>query len=384
VSAEAISSEAALADLTRALVRDRSHAVLVSVPGPETDILMGALADRLAAGLQVVRLAAQAETAEAFCARILDRLEEPPVFPAEAHLLRLAQNLAARGSALVLLLRDADSIPTATLQRLGGIAAQSHRGLRLGLVVEIDGTPERDAVANLLAALGSGAQKIGLDSHERSPGAEVAGRRPGAAVLRRRARPRTGWTFAVSVAAGMGLALLGVDQLGDAAVARAFAELAENTTRWTPPRAIPAGHASTRETGPAIAEVALAPEPPLSKLASRQQASEEEEALAELTSLQEGPEQAQEGPEAEASERLARAEPAEEMPVAALAPLASVSLNARPWARIEVDGRDVGITPLADLPLAPGRHRFRAHLPGGVVVERLERVGASGLHLSFP
>ncbi|MCZ6783003.1 MAG: hypothetical protein O7G30_06800 [Proteobacteria bacterium] len=64
--------------------------------------------------------------------------------------------------------------------------------------------------------------------------------------------------------------------------------------------------------------------------------------------------------------------------------LALVSLNARPWARIEVDGRAVGITPLGELPLTLGRHRIRAHLPDGRRVDRIVQVGVDGLHLIFP
>ena len=61
-----------------------------------------------------------------------------------------------------------------------------------------------------------------------------------------------------------------------------------------------------------------------------------------------------------------------------------VSLNARPWARIEIDGRDVGVTPLADLAVSPGLHRFRAHLPDGRVIERDLRLDRDRNHISFP
>ena len=65
-------------------------------------------------------------------------------------------------------------------------------------------------------------------------------------------------------------------------------------------------------------------------------------------------------------------------------PTIAVSLNARPWARIEVDGREVGITPLGDLPLSPGPHRLRAHLADGRVVERVVQIDAYRDHISFP
>jgi hypothetical protein len=61
-----------------------------------------------------------------------------------------------------------------------------------------------------------------------------------------------------------------------------------------------------------------------------------------------------------------------------------VSVNARPWARIEVDGREVGVTPLGNVPLEAGPHRFRAHLPDGRVVERTTDVDAHRDHVVFP
>jgi hypothetical protein len=61
-----------------------------------------------------------------------------------------------------------------------------------------------------------------------------------------------------------------------------------------------------------------------------------------------------------------------------------VSLNADPWAHIAIDGRDVGVTPMADLELTEGPHRFRARFPDGRVMERTLRVDAVRDHLSFP
>lgn len=82
------------------------------------------------------------------------------------------------------------------------------------------------------------------------------------------------------------------------------------------------------------------------------------------------------------AEPVARAEPS----VEAAPPVRTVrlSVNARPWARVRIDGREVGVTPLADLPVAPGRHRVRAELPDGRSHERVVEVGERDLYLSFP
>jgi hypothetical protein len=47
-----------------------------------------------------------------------------------------------------------------------------------------------------------------------------------------------------------------------------------------------------------------------------------------------------------------------------------VQINARPWARIRVDGVDVGPTPLSHVRLAPGRYEFEAAFPDGRRVQR--------------
>lgn len=47
-----------------------------------------------------------------------------------------------------------------------------------------------------------------------------------------------------------------------------------------------------------------------------------------------------------------------------------VNVNAAPWASIEIDGIEFGETPLAEIPLLPGLHKFVAKMPGGRVIER--------------
>jgi hypothetical protein len=61
-----------------------------------------------------------------------------------------------------------------------------------------------------------------------------------------------------------------------------------------------------------------------------------------------------------------------------------VSVNADPWAEIEVDGKSVGETPIARLPVAPGRHRFLARMPDGRVLERELDIAREGGRLVFP
>jgi hypothetical protein len=75
--------------------------------------------------------------------------------------------------------------------------------------------------------------------------------------------------------------------------------------------------------------------------------------------------------------------PAVEPPVAEpLGPLA-VQINASPWANIEVDGIDLGATPLANIPLFEGAHSFRARMPDGRVIERTVEIDAERRFISF-
>jgi hypothetical protein len=54
---------------------------------------------------------------------------------------------------------------------------------------------------------------------------------------------------------------------------------------------------------------------------------------------------------------------------------------AEPWAKVLVDGREVGATPLMRLALAPGSHRVRLEHPSSRPVERTVTVAAERTEL---
>jgi hypothetical protein len=83
------------------------------------------------------------------------------------------------------------------------------------------------------------------------------------------------------------------------------------------------------------------------------------------------------------------AEPRIAQPLAVEPPLAetfgllAVQINASPWATIEVDGINLGATPLANIPLLAGAHSFRARMPDGRVIERTVEIDAERRFISF-
>ncbi len=75
--------------------------------------------------------------------------------------------------------------------------------------------------------------------------------------------------------------------------------------------------------------------------------------------------------------------PAVEPPLAkTLGPLA-VQINASPWANVEVDGIDLGATPLANIPLFAGAHSFCVRMPDGRILERTIEIDAERRFISF-
>ena len=61
-----------------------------------------------------------------------------------------------------------------------------------------------------------------------------------------------------------------------------------------------------------------------------------------------------------------------------------LSVNARPWATISLDGTPIGETPLGELRVAPGPHVVSARLPDGSVVERRVEARAGDVYVVFP
>jgi hypothetical protein len=75
--------------------------------------------------------------------------------------------------------------------------------------------------------------------------------------------------------------------------------------------------------------------------------------------------------------------PADALPRAeTLGPFA-VQINASPWANVEIDGIDLGATPLANIPLFAGVHSFRVRMPDGRVIERMVEIDAEKRFISF-
>jgi hypothetical protein len=86
---------------------------------------------------------------------------------------------------------------------------------------------------------------------------------------------------------------------------------------------------------------------------------------------------------ARAAEPPVHEPPAVEAPrVEAVGPFA-VQINASPWANVEVDGIDLGATPLANIPLFAGAHSFRVRMPDGRVIERTVEIDAEQRFISF-
>jgi type II secretory pathway predicted ATPase ExeA len=61
----------------------------------------------------------------------------------------------------------------------------------------------------------------------------------------------------------------------------------------------------------------------------------------------------------------------------------AIGINATPWALIEIDGTQVGETPIADYELTEGPHTFRAYFPDGVVEEKVVLIDESTRSVVF-
>jgi hypothetical protein len=59
-------------------------------------------------------------------------------------------------------------------------------------------------------------------------------------------------------------------------------------------------------------------------------------------------------------------------------------MNASPWAHIELDGRELGTTPLAGVPIEIGTHHVVVRFSNGRVLEETLEVDAYRRYFRFP
>ena len=430
-----------LIDLERALCRDRSHVVVAARPSAERTLLAKALPGRLAGSLCVLRLALAAVSEQELAPALLQALGQDPAPDAEARILEIARELERGGSALLLLVQDAEELAGPMLTRLGDLARVS-QGVRLALFAGPAGEGDEGFFARLVAGLGVGAQKIELptlpgappasrpsqvrreDAPVRRPAREAPRSRPESqpAAPPRRARlervepaaaredisvtqpgassaaRRSGaFTLAAFVSLGLGLAVFGgvlgprppqppepsgtvpgsLEALGQQLVA-------ESLARAVAPAGVPTQSPSALWNGGTVAPRIALPPP---ALRATSLALPVALPTPKPAALPDPPRTPPRGSDAGSHDPPAPGPPAarpEPAPPPTSPPAVTVSINATPWARIEVDGRDLGLTPLGNVRLSAGAHRFRAHLPDGVVVERTVEIDANRNHVAFP
>ena len=357
-ASRSIESEVAFAAkaLRDALCRDRAHLVLVG-DRPVLSRAPRQLAAEIEPAVQTIVLRLERRSAEDVAPLLLAALGWRGDVNPELRLSTALAEVSNAGGAVAVVLPNAMSLSTSTLKRIGSLAAGSRECLRLALLVERNGSvPE---TMGLVEALGVGAEKVVLAPAALST-TESLRPVPFAPVLDARTirigRPTTARERRI--------------RRRMVSIAVALAALAAVPILWSQDGA-PSGFRGPPQFSelwarqPVAATAELAGEP---VLYAKNEVSTPREEPAEAPPLA--------APPAEPPESAPTPEP-EPTPV----PLAQLSVNARPWARIDIDGREVGITPLGDLRLAIGEHVLAARFPDGRLVERRIRVGLHGSHI---
>lgn len=376
-------TERALAELVAAVHAGSPPVALVGGGGVGKTLLLHLLAERLGPGLRSVYLPNPRLSPFEVCTWIARRLGTPAGEDAVSFLRAWIAHLREQEQACLLLVDDADAMPEPTAHWLGAFAAESRGGLRLALAVLAGAPAER-----VLRALGA-VQRVD----------------PGSAMSRDEAKEYVAWRLdragaPAELRAHFDPAML--DELHRVArgnprrlhlaiaallrggspdlVEDEFAERADAVPPLapvSPPRPAPApkprrARPSWRPRLAALALAALATAL-VATLLARREPGTPPGADAESSPA---------APEPPAGEAGAP-EAARGAGSATSAGTLRVNLNAIPWARVEVDGIEVGETPLAGVPLRPGPHSFRAELPDGRIVERRVEIDAAHRHLVF-
>jgi len=405
-------TEQVLEALVKTLREGRRPAALVGPPGLGKTLLLHLVGQRLDDRLRSVYLPYAALPLDELCAWALSRLGFSQSDDTIGDLIQTASHLLARGSGLLLLIDDVSAMPLPTARKLGDLVAASRGALRL-LVAAAEGP----STSRMLAATGANVHLVRLlepmteEETQRYVAARLARARIPAEIAARfdaptlqsihrlsAGIPRRVHSVASAVLRG-GAPESGADTLEETAVSREAEAIAAEKL----PLARLDSPASREEAiGPAFEALrsALAP-----RTLSRVEAAPSARAvfatalvfaalcvgLPWLRSALAPPAPSVAAPRPpEPARSLAPApvlgaqagEDSNRAPPPAAATL-SVQVNARPWANIEVNGVDLGPTPIAGIPLLAGRHRFRAHMPDGRVLERDVDVSAENRFIVF-
>jgi hypothetical protein len=380
--------EALFHELRGALRFGRAHVALI-VDGAAAPALQRQLTEYLEGQMEIVcvPLAGRQEP-------VADSLEEAIREARGRHVPPREGPIAPdppQATRMALLLPDALAVPATSLRTLSELTSRLGMHQRLVLLVDRDASPDDDPARTLAGRLGVGISKIELEP-PRLPTTTLSTASPAptpdpkstpAAVPRPpaierprrrqrpipvRARPRAGgrrlrtWVALTAIVGGAFVAAPGIIRhLPTTDSARQPSPLTERRptlarelamTRWSvlPPKPVEPelAKAEVVDDSAAISDVfpSLPPvgvprlEPPAS-------------------------------PESAPEPAAAPAPPVAPAPIRI-----GVNFNAVPWADLEVDGRKIGPTPIANLRLTPGEHEVRASFPDGRIVNRSVHVDA--------
>ncbi len=423
-------TEEVLAALVKTLREGRRPAALLGPPGLGKTLLLHLVGRQLDDRLRSVYLPYAALPLDELCAWALSLLGVSQSSDTIGDLLQTASELLRRGSGLLLLIDDAGAMPLPTARKLGDLIASSSGALRL-----LAAAAEGPSASRMLAATGANVHLVRLldPMNEEETRIYVAARlararipaavaaRFDAATLERIHRlsagiPRRVHSVASSVLRGGVAESVDEEDIAQAAVLEFApvpdaADSAEEEVQpeFELPRWAAVPRAEARVEGAPSARAVFAMALLLGALGVSVSGVRAllvpSSAIAPSTASVETPKRAvPEGvtapraaasvaveprdvvPPAPAPDRPPPPQPAPAQAAAAATPsvsTVSVHLNASPWAFIQVDGVDLGPTPIADIPLLAGKHRFHARMPDGRVVERVVEVTEKNRFIVF-
>ncbi len=373
-------------------------------PGLGKTMLLRVFERRLGDAFRAVRIPYTSLLPDEFCRWILTLADEPVAADPEAALRELTTRLAGAGTSLALLLDDASALPVPTLRHLVELSGEMNGALRLVLFAVEDAR-----TAGILDALGSDAVafRFGEPMNEDETATYVCARLAHAVAPTSLVEYFDAEAVARLHAESDGIPRevhkLASVLYGEAAIAEATRAPAPEVPEASPEPPPPPTPPAPAEPLDAAPEPAPAPAAPHREAAALDSAAEppapRAAASGRLVALgllgiatllgivlllrggvPETDVPAGAGPtEAPPAELRSPEAPAPPMPPPPAEPAEAIAVNvtATTWASVDVDGDYLGVTPLADVPLSPGPHLFRARMADGQVQEQRVEVGPS-------